>query len=327
MYPMAFLETLFSSKKKDHSVQILIRQLRHTSRFQSLHHAAEYVDDISHPSNAHFYFCCGLTRETDPLASARVARRHITAVPGCWMNIPIANTASGVGVLPATEDDGLEFLNRQPLFPTMVVSSRDAVQAYFLFKEVWSFARADDRAKFEALNLRLQQYIRAAALRTRGWRLPLAHSCTQFLPVCGTLKWELPLGGGDIISELEHVGWRYIPAELEKSVAFYAALEESWLSHEIGAPAVTGECTTRPNAAKHSKTDLGTKLKIPPHVVATVDSALYAGWRDEDVHALATAWHRKKLMRVLDQIRRARAASVAEDEPSAKPRRRTKAWR
>lgn len=95
-------------------------------------------------------------------------RSDVTAIPGLWVDLDIADPVHKKPNLPPTEDAAWELLADMGLAPSMVVHTGHGLQAWWLFREPWILESDAERDQAEQLTKGWCDTLRAKA-RAHGW--------------------------------------------------------------------------------------------------------------------------------------------------------------
>ncbi len=108
-------------------------------------------------------------------------------IPGAWIDVDVHGPAHTETALPPTSADALHLLKDFPLPPSLVVDSGHGLYAFWLFKEVWTFAGVEERAQAASLLQRVQTVIRQQACR-RGWKIESTADLARLLRPVGAIN-------------------------------------------------------------------------------------------------------------------------------------------
>lgn len=100
-------------------------------------------------------------------ATLRGEKADCTAIPGVWLDIDYGTDHKKPN-LPPTEVDALAMVREMGPPPSAVIHSGRGLQAWWLFREPWTFEGAADRDKAEALTKAWCNTLRAKA-KAHGW--------------------------------------------------------------------------------------------------------------------------------------------------------------
>jgi hypothetical protein len=118
----------------------------------------------------------------------RAKAELVDGIVGLYLDIDVAGEGHKKKGLPPSVDDARRLLEETyPQAPTIVIDSGHGLQAWFLFKEPWLFASADERNRAAAVSKGLNaRLIRAAS--KRGWSADNVGDLARVLRVPGTLN-------------------------------------------------------------------------------------------------------------------------------------------
>lgn len=100
-------------------------------------------------------------------ATLRGERADCVAIPGLWLDIDYG-TEHKKPNLPPTEEDALALVREMGLAPSVVIHSGRGLQAWWLFREPWTFEDDADRDQAEGLTKAWCHTLRAKA-KAHGW--------------------------------------------------------------------------------------------------------------------------------------------------------------
>lgn len=100
-------------------------------------------------------------------ATLRGERAECVAIPGVWLDIDYGTDHKKPN-LPKTEDEAMQLVNEMGLPPTAVIHSGRGLQAWWLFREPWTFETDEDRDAAERLTKAWCNTLRAKA-KAHGW--------------------------------------------------------------------------------------------------------------------------------------------------------------
>jgi hypothetical protein len=153
-----------------------------------------------------------LAGETDP-SRVRGSIGSAVAIPGLWADVDVYSPAHKRRDLPPTFADARALVGAFPLKPTVIVHSGFGLQAWWLFKEPWTFQGPEDRARAQQLARRFGATLQTYA-RERGWSIDDTADLARVLRLPGTLNCKLPTA-----VPVEIIEWRpdsrHEPGEFE----------------------------------------------------------------------------------------------------------------
>lgn len=125
--------------------------------------------------------------QADRLETGRGAAATVCALAGLWADIDYQSPAHKTANLPPTESDALALLAEVPLEPTIVVHSGHGLQAWWLFRELWTFDTDAERLAAATLSERWQATLQGLAAR-HGWAVDATADLARVLRLPGTVN-------------------------------------------------------------------------------------------------------------------------------------------
>lgn len=101
-------------------------------------------------------------------ATLRGDRADCTAIPGVWLDIDVDGAGHKKPNLPPTAEEALALVGELGLPPSAVIHSGRGLQAWWLFREPWTFETDEDRTQAETLTKAWCNTLRAKA-KAHGW--------------------------------------------------------------------------------------------------------------------------------------------------------------
>ncbi len=143
------------------------------------------VPDLDLEQNCHLGL--GIRRQRPDNDRSRGKTDDVIGVPGLWLDLNYESPCPHKmnQPLPPTEDAALSLLDAAPHKPSLIVNARDALQVYWLFKDIAYFETKTDRDAFVRLCHGWQQFFQQAA-RNRGWCIDSTADLTHVMPIPGT---------------------------------------------------------------------------------------------------------------------------------------------
>ena len=134
------------------------------------------------------YFTIGL--QPDGLVNAkgyprRAEAHEVLGIPGFWLDADL-ETAGKKKRHFRTERDLLQFLDRLPLAPSLLVRTGGGLHAYWRFEEPWLFDSEAERQQAEAMSRGWQAFVRAEAKERGGFEFDSTYDLARVLRVDGT---------------------------------------------------------------------------------------------------------------------------------------------
>ena len=173
--------------------------------------AAERAAQVGKSENV--FFGVGLRRaDLGPFRAG--AEADVCAVPGLWLDVDFGRDGHSSRELPPTFEDALQLVNRFPLKPTLVIHSGHGIQAYWLFKETWSFDTEDERRGARALLRSFQATVRSMA-QDRRWHVDDTSDLRRVFRPPGSWNRKTGLSPVPVRIIEFHDDRRYEPADFE----------------------------------------------------------------------------------------------------------------
>lgn len=101
-------------------------------------------------------------------ATLRGDKADCVAIPGVWLDIDVGGEGHKKPNLPPTEEEALALVHEMGLAPSVVIHSGRGLQAWWLFREPWTFDDDADRDAAERLTKAWCTTLRAKA-KAHGW--------------------------------------------------------------------------------------------------------------------------------------------------------------
>ncbi len=208
-----FFEALYGEDPLPGLLTLWTLQDKKTHWFRDLHEAANQAVELAAKKDV--YFGIGIRREKK--VKGRGAVKDIVAIPGVWSDIDIADPAHKKKNLPPTQADALGLVSSMGLEPSIIIHSGHGLQAWWLFKELWTFDQA----------IELEQAIRLLngwniglrmRSRNKGWDADSTFDLARVFRPPGTInhKGKTPK---DVMILLDDSLRRYNPSDFEKYMA------------------------------------------------------------------------------------------------------------
>lgn len=178
-----FLEALFGDKPDSLNVLIWTLPGRESAWFTSISSAARYGTT---EAEGEVYVGVGLSPQ-DFGRTARCKAEDVAAIGGLWADVDVADETRKKANLPRSEDEALAILSDLPLKPTALVHSGGGFQAWWMFKELWTFEKEGERERAAQLARRFNETLRNVA-RRRGANVDSTHDLARVLRLPGTVN-------------------------------------------------------------------------------------------------------------------------------------------
>jgi putative DNA primase/helicase len=134
------------------------------------------------------------------------------AIPGLWVDADLKGPAHKAINLPPTMEAAWALLTEFPFAPTIVIDSGHGLQAWWLFRELWTLETAAERQTAQALARCFIATIQANAA-AHGWQVDPTHDLARVLRVPGTWNRKLEPVPVRVIEYNETC--RYNPSDFE----------------------------------------------------------------------------------------------------------------
>lgn len=184
------------------------RQARYFSDREAAAHWA-----VSRSGEQNVYFAVSLFREQPE--RGRGTEALSAGIPGVWADIDVRGAAHKADNLPPSIEAAKEMLAAIQVQPTLLVHSGHGLQAYWLFREFWTFESEDDAARAKSLCVRWQAMLRGVA-QARGWTIDPTADLARVLRVPGTLNRKIQTAIRRV--RFRPAGERYNQSDLEELV-------------------------------------------------------------------------------------------------------------
>jgi len=106
-------------------------------------------------------------------------------------DIDVAGPGHAQQDLPRTIEDALDFLDRLPVKPSMIVSSGGGIHFYICLSEAMNIEKSGEKARFKSLSLDLQKLVRNEGLKN-GWKFDSVGDLSRMLRPAGTFNFKDP---------------------------------------------------------------------------------------------------------------------------------------
>jgi hypothetical protein len=136
------------------------------------------------------YVGCGL-RNNDHGPYRRGGSEAVGGVGGFWLDIDVAGPAHTKKNYPPDREAALSCLDELPLRPTLIVDSGHGFQAWWLFRELWTFESPEEREHAQRLSHGLQLLV-ASVAATHGWMVDMTWDLARVLRLPGTINYKAP---------------------------------------------------------------------------------------------------------------------------------------
>lgn len=144
--------------------------------------------------------------------AGRLTMDEITCLPGLWVDIDIAGDGHKSKNLPASSEQAIEFINKLPISPTIIVNSGGGLHCYWLFREPWELDTPEERLTAQGVSKGWQDYIRS---RT-SWVIDGTHDLPRVLRLPGTINGK---GEPVTVQVISHNDNRYNPSDFQEYAA------------------------------------------------------------------------------------------------------------
>jgi len=176
-----FLDELFSGRPEESRILIWSLPSKSSRWFSSTEDAAGYGAGLE---GAEVYVGCGLAgRDMGPNARCKAA--DIVGVPGVWIDIDVKGPTHKKPNLPPNRKEAMKLLDGAPLKPTIVVDSGGGYQAWWCFREFWTFDIDEERQNAERVTRGWNQAMKNLAAE-RGWDVDATWDLARIFRLPGT---------------------------------------------------------------------------------------------------------------------------------------------
>jgi hypothetical protein len=233
---------------------------KHTQWFHANHLEKAVTYALKQAHQCDVYVGVGLRGTRVP--KGRGEAHDVIALPGLYADIDLKHAVHKAGNLPESINDARDILDAISLPPSLLIHSGHGLQAWWLFRELWTFETADERQHAAQLNQRLQATLRAAAER-HGWHLDGTADLARVLRIPGTFNRKVAHEVMPVTILEADLDRRYNPSDFD--------------AHLIEITATTQPLTTADVSGDMTPIELHT-LKIPTWLKTLIKFA-------EDVNA------------------------------------------
>lgn len=267
--------------------------------FQRAEEAAAYVENIRQ-SRTNIYMGVGLSPKNYG-KTRRCMQDDVIGICGMWADIDIADEAHKKPNLPPDEAAALALLAELPFEPSYVINSGHGLQAWWLFREPWTFDNEDERREAEQLSRRFNVHLRNKA-RAHGWDVDMVYNLDRVMRVPGTTNHK---GSPKPVNVMSRTEARYNPDDFDDALPSVA---EGADTQPGGALTYTLDERAEPPFDKFfALCEIEPKFKaswdrarkdLQDQSASSYDLSLarYAymcGWSDQEVATLIIAFRRK----------------------------------
>jgi putative DNA primase/helicase len=305
-----FLDRLFAGKPDEEYILIWTADANGQKRsawFRDLEGACAYAHSQERTANVYVGVA---TSPVDHGPHLRLkidgAERLPASLYGFWSDLDILNPGHQKTNLPATEDQAREILFPQ-FQPSLLVHSGGGLQAWWRFKEPWTFAGEDEVREAAAQSARWNKALRAVA-RSKGWDLDPVADLTRVMRLPGTYNLKLA-GNPRAVKLLEATDREYNPSsfvDLLDYLGVEAPRRDTLVQIAPGALVYRSDaepprealrllCETDRKFAQsweHQRKDMQDS-SCSAYDMALANLAVQAGWEDQQIVDLLVA-HRRR---------------------------------
>lgn len=176
-----FLDELFSGRPEESRILIWSLPSKSSRWFSSTEDAAGYGAGLE---GAEVYLGCGLAGK-DMGPNARCKAADIVGVPGVWIDIDVKGPTHKKPNLPPNRKEAMKLLDGAPLKPTIVVDSGGGYQAWWCFREFWTFDIDEERQNAERVTRGWNQTMKNLAAE-KGWDIDATWDLARIFRLPGT---------------------------------------------------------------------------------------------------------------------------------------------
>jgi hypothetical protein len=174
-----------------------------------LEQVATYCEAIARRYNVYF----GLGLRQEQRQNGRGESSDVLGIPGLWVELDIKHPVHTKVNLPETIEGALALVSEAvPLKPSMIIKSGYGAHVYWLFRELWIFADADDRQAAYHLLHRLQATIQATA-KLHSWEVDSTFDLSRVLRLPGSYNRKVPDDPQFVEIIAAHENRRYNPSD------------------------------------------------------------------------------------------------------------------
>lgn len=299
-----FLSALFGEKTDDAYIMIWVYdgdKIKESFWFKDATAATAFIAKEKRRINV--YVGVGLSPQ-DYGANRRCLKKDIAGITGLWLDIDLQSAEHRKTNLPANITEAYKLFKDIPsgALPSIVINSGHGLQAWWLFREIWTFDSATERADAEQLAKRFIYYFKNSAARY-GWDVDSVFNLDRVLRVPGTTNYK---GTPVPVELLEINDTRYNPSDFEswlpelskdRDPATAAQRFDITLSAELNPPfdKFNYLCQIEPRFKQSwdkQRTDLQDQ-SASSYDMSLAGHAYKAGWSDQEVASLIVAFRRR----------------------------------
>ena len=206
-----FLTDLFGGMERGHILVWLYDgdKQKESHWFTGADAAANFIETVkSRRVNA--YVGVGLSPQNYG-KNRRCEKANIIGIGGLWADIDIQDAVHKKPNLPGSVEEAKKLLDALPYEPTYIIHSGHGLQAWFMFREPWTFDADEERAEAENLSKRLNYYLREKA-RAFGWDVDAVFNLDRVMRIPNTTNYKAaPVA----VRVIERSGKKYNPADFD----------------------------------------------------------------------------------------------------------------
>lgn len=308
-----FLQALWGAKLDDDRGWILIWDAafdgknlldRMSTGARTAEESAGVVLQRAALADREIYVGVGL-RENKPTPQKRGGSKDVIGVPGLWAEFDIAGEGhESSRVYPPDEKAIRKAIKATGLKPTILVHSGHGLQAWWLFKDIWTFKDGVEREKFATLAKNWQGTLQAH-LKTDGFEMDSTADLARVLRVAGTVNHKVK-GKPAEVKLLLADGPRYDDWTVfeERSISS----KEIILPGNSGGPITFDENANPPIEKLEALMKASRKFRLSwerkrtdmkdqsasAYCFSLAYHAAEIGWVDQEIIDLLIAWRRKE---------------------------------
>lgn len=249
------------------------------------------------------YFHVGLYAEATDTYH-RGAAEGVSAIGGLWLDLDYLHDAHGKKNLPPDREVAREFIRTLPFQPTVVIHTGHGFQAWWLFRELWTFESDDDRSKAENLSRRWQYSIKDA-LKGMGWDADCTWDLARILRLPGTINHKVAADPVPVEIVEQNDDLRYNPSDFDEALPpeNYEPINldfdydpGSLILDPFAVPPFDKHQAALENDSKFRATWDHKRKELPSaseYDFSLTSYGVMFGWDDQEIVDLCIAWRRK----------------------------------
>ncbi len=291
-----FLQELWGFKPENLNILIWQKKGKKSYWFTDIDKIVNYLEKNKDQSD--IYMGVGLSSKDYGLKN-RCPANEIAGITGFWADIDVQDEVHKKKNLPASVEEAKSLF---PEEPTCVIHSGHGIQAWWLFREPWSFDNEDERFKAQAMCEAWHRQILDRA-ESHNWTVDATFDLSRILRIPGTKNLKNKDDVRDVKLIVSNWTLRYEPDDLVPSVVVEKGKKENIKTDRIvlrpdaAPPTEKWEAlmSAEPKFKKswnHDRKDLSDQSPSS-YDFSLASIAFQAEWTDQEIVDLLIA-HRRK---------------------------------